>query len=420
MFALIDCNNFYVSCERLFRPDLRVKPIVVLSNNDGCVVARSNEAKALGISMCVPYFKIKELCKQYGVVAFSSNYTLYGDISARVMRIIQENWPETEFYSIDEAFLDLSSLPKASLDTFCSYLQKKILTDIGIPTTIGIGSTKTLAKVANHVAKKQLKIPVFNVTNQLHYWLNLIEPCDLWGIGKQWHKKLLTYGIITAADLVTVDLAWIRNNFNIVLQRTVMELKGIPCLSLEIPQPGKSIVSSCSFGGLQGKLTKIEEAIASHCATAWEKLRKQELRAQYLSVFLQSNPFRQDLKQHFPALGFRLISATDDLLELTSFAKQILRKIYREKIFYMKAGIMLAELSPKATFQMDLFHGKHKTKILKNEAIMQAIEAVNHKYGRDTLILAAEGPKKNWTTKRHLISPYYTTSWSALPRVLVK
>ena len=227
MYALIDCNNFYASCERLFRPDLHDKPIVVLSNNDGCVIARSNEAKACGIAMGAPYFKIQALCKQYKIYVFSSNYVLYGDLSNRVMSIIEEAWTEMDQYSIDEAFLDLRSMPPELHDVFCSDLQKLILKSTGIPTSIGIGPTRTLAKLANHICKKELKIPVFNI-NQQRAWLSRINIGDVWGVGAQWKKKLNAQNIQTAGDLAALSPSDVKLQFNMPLMHTGLELQGIP------------------------------------------------------------------------------------------------------------------------------------------------------------------------------------------------
>ncbi|WP_131784036.1 Y-family DNA polymerase [Legionella gresilensis] len=420
MFALIDCNNFYASCERLFRPDLRTKPVVILSNNDGCVVARSNEAKALGIKMGEPYFKVKEICDLYDVTIFSSNYTLYGDLSARVMRVIEEAWDNVEIYSIDEAFLDLSTLPKQNIDAFCLTLQQKILQYTGIPTSIGIGHTKTLAKVANFTAKKKLNAPVFNITGLETEWLEKIEVGDIWGIGKQWQRKLKGFGVITASQLASQNPHWIKSHFNVVLQRTVMELQRISCLSLETIEPKKSLVASCSFGMPQTSLVAIEQAISHHCATVWGKLRKQELVAHYMSVFLYTNRFDESLKSYSKSISFRLINPTDDVRQITSFAKQALKRLYKEGIPYKKSGIMLAELAPKSHRQMDLFHEPSDTMIAKSEKVMSLMESINKRYGTRTIRLAAEGFQKEWAMKREMKSPCYTTCWSELPFARIK
>lgn len=420
MFALIDINNFYVSCERLFRPDLTKAPLIVLSNNDGCVVSRSNEAKALGIPMGIPYFKVKKLCQIHKIKVFSSNYTLYQDLSNRIMTLIEENWPQMEIYSIDEAFLDLESLPSHKVDAFCKELQRKILQYLGIPASIGIGPTKTLAKVANHIAKKVLKIPVFNLSAQKNHWLPQIHIADVWGIGRQWSKKLQDLGIHSAACLAQANPQWLRKRFNIILQSTALELAGQSCLSLEESIPKKSITSSRSFGFLQTEQPVIEEALAHHCATAWEKLRKQELRAQHVSVFIRSHPFRPDLPQYSQSFGLPLIHPSDDLRVLTKTAKYCLKKIFRPGIHYYKCGILLSELRNKHYEQLDLFDRPLEVARVQSEKVMAVFDKINKKYGSRTLRLAAEGFEKTWGMKKNLRSPHYTTCWADLPRAYLK
>lgn len=420
MFALIDCNNFYASCERLFRPDLRTTPIVVLSNNDGCVIARSNEAKELGIKMGVPFFEIQPFCKKNNVHVFSSNYTLYGDLSHRVMTVIEKNWPDTEIYSIDEAFLDLSTLPTNQMEAFCVNIQKMLFKHTGIPVSIGIGRTKTLAKVANHVAKKKLKIPVCNVTGHENHWLSQMAVDDIWGVGRQWYKKLLGLNITNALQLSQMNPRFIKDRFNVVLQRTVLELSGFPCLELDDIVPKKSIMSSCSFGGLQSDYRVVEEAISHHCATAWAKMRRQGLMTQHLSVFIRSNPFRDDLTQYANSIGFRLMNPTDDVMVLTKMAKYCLRRIYRQGIGYHKSGVLLSELIDKQHRQMDLFNQPTDEKLLNSEKVMTTMEGINRKYGQRTIRLASEGFRKQWSMKRQLKSPHYTTRWSDLPIAYVK
>ncbi|KTC89833.1 DNA polymerase V subunit UmuC [Fluoribacter dumoffii] len=417
MFALIDCNNFYASCERLFRPDLKDMPIVVLSNNDGCCIARSNEAKALGIAMGEPYFKIKELCKQHGVQAFSSNYTLYGNISHRVMCTIEESWPHVEVYSIDEAFLDLSSLPPDCHDSFCQQLQKKILKNIGIPTSIGIGPTKTLAKVANHLCKKVYKTPVFNITSNREQLLQQIAVGDVWGIGRQWEKKLIARGIHTAYDLATTNTHLLKRTFNVVLMRTAMELQGIACGELEEIEPKQSIMSSKSFGQMQIQLSSIAESVSSHCARAVEKMRRQHLVAQRMFVFVHTNRFREDLAQHFQSMEFHFINPTDDLRLITKIAKRCLQRIFKPGYYYKKAGVCLEDLIPKDPRQLDLFHQPSEGQLQQTEQLMSVFEQINQKYGRSTIRLAAEGYSKPWAMRAELKSPAYTTRWSEVPRV---
>lgn len=416
MFALIDCNNFYASCERLFRPDLRAKPIVVLSNNDGCVIARSNEAKALGIAMGEPFFKIKAMSRQHGIHVFSSNYTLYGDLSQRVMSVIEASWPEVEIYSIDEAFLDLSTMPQSMLDSFAIELQKSILKSTGIPTSIGIGPTKTLAKIANHICKKELKIPVFNVSDQRH-WLGKISVGDVWGVGRQWQKKLMDKGIYTALDLSQLNPHLIKKQYNVILMRTVMELQGIPCGGLEETQAKQSIMSSKSFGEMQSEFSSLAQAVSSHCARACEKARKQNLLAQRLYVFVRSNPFRQDLEQYSKSIECRLVNPTDDTRIITKVAKLCLKKLYKPGIQYKKIGVMLEDLIDKSAIQLDLFHQPSDETLIKKDQLMSVFDTINNRFGSQTIKLAAEGYCKPWAMRSQMRSPCYTTRWSELPVV---
>ncbi|MCX7114512.1 MAG: Y-family DNA polymerase [Gammaproteobacteria bacterium] len=418
MFALIDCNNFYASCERLFRPDLRNKPLIVLSNNDGCVIARSNEAKKLGIAMGEPYFKIKYVCKQHDITVFSSNFALYGDLSHRVMSIIDDAWPHVEVYSIDEAFLDLSELSAESRTSFCWSLQKQLLKETGIPTSVGIGKTKTLAKVANYIAKTQLKTPVFNI-DILPQWLDSVPIHAVWGVGKQWTRQLLSMNIQTAGDLARADSALIRQRCNVSLQRTSHELRGRPCLELNDSPVRQSIVSSKSFGSLQTELTALNEAVSSHMARAWEKLRQQQLLAQHVSVFVHSNRFRPDLPSYSNTIGLKLMTPTDDIRLLTQHAKLGLQQIFKAQIHYKKVGIMLDGLTSKQEQQLDLFHAVEDTSNGPTEKFMSVIEGINGRFGQGTVKLAAEGTVKPWTGQNQMKSPSYTTQWGELPLVRV-
>jgi len=417
MFALIDCNNFYASCERLFRPDLRDKPIVVLSNNDGCVIARSNEAKALGVAMGEPFFKIKALCKQHKIHAFSSNYTLYGDLSQRVMSTIERAWPNVEVYSIDEAFLDLSELPLELVDSFCLTLQKLILKETGIPTSVGIGTTKTLAKIANYLCKKVFKIPVFNVAHQREALLKQVAVGDVWGIGRQWSKKLMARGIHTAYDLSITNAHLLKKQYSVVMMRTAMELAGVACGGLVEAEPKQSIMSSKSFGEMQTSYTCVSQSVSSHCARAVEKLRQQHLVAQRLYVFVHTNRFREDLAQYCQGIEIKLINPTDDVRLITTWAKRCLRRIFKTGYHYKKAGICLEDLIPKDPRQMDMFHQPSDEALAKTEQLMGVFDTINQKFGRSTIRLAAEGHSKPWDMRRQLKSPAYTTRWSDLPRV---
>jgi DNA polymerase V len=416
MFALIDCNNFYASCERLFRPDLRYKPIIVLSSNDGCVIARSNETKALGIAMGVPYFKVKALCKQYEIQVFSSNFALYGDLSHRVMTTIEQEWPHMEIYSIDEAFLDLSSMPEHLHDSFCMAVQKRILKNTGIPTSIGIGQTKTLAKLANHLCKKVLKTPTFNINNQRE-WLKQIPVNDVWGIGRRWSKKLIERGIYTAFDLSVMDTRVLKKEFNVVMARTAMELQGIICGDSGREDVKQSILSSKSFGSLQSEYASVAEALSSHCARAVEKLREQQSLVQRMSVFVHTNRFREDLAQHFQSIEVRLAHPTDDLRTITHLAKKGLAQIFKEGYHYKKTGICFEELCPKSSRQLDLFHQSSDEELQKTEKLMSIFDKINQRFGRHTLHLAAEGSSKPWDSRLQKRSPCYTTRWVELPVV---
>lgn len=417
MYALIDCNNFYASCERLFRPDLHNKPIIVLSNNDGCVIARSNEAKELGIKMGEPYFKIQWLCNKHKVHVFSSNFPLYGDLSARVMSIIQESWQDTEIYSIDEAFLNLHTLPSHQHTSFCERLQQSILKNTGIPTSIGLGSTKTLAKISNHICKKELKIPVFNIHDQID-WLKKIAVSDVWGVGRQWQKKLTVQGIHTAHDLANANLQNYKNQWNVMLCRTAMELRGISCIE-HTQQHKQQILSSKSFSNMQTNYEPIAQALSQHCARAYEKLREQSLTTKYLSVFIQTNRHRHDLPDYNPSIDLKLIHSTDDIRVITSQAKKCLLNIFKPGFHYKKIGICLSQLSPKnkTNQQYDLFDNIPEDSLNNTEQLMSVFDEINQKFGRHTLKLASVGIDQPWGTRSAMCSPSYTTQWSDLPIV---
>ncbi|MCR9192835.1 MAG: Y-family DNA polymerase [Gammaproteobacteria bacterium] len=412
MFLLIDCDNFYVNCERVFRPDLKDKPLVVLSNNDGCVIARSNEAKALGIKMAEPFFKIKGLCNHHKVEVLSSNYTLYGDLSARVMSVIQDAWEETEIYSIDEAFLDISTLPLSKIEGFCHDLQRQILKSTGIPTSIGCGSTKTLAKTANLIAKKYLKAPVFLLKNN-SAWLQELKVQDIWGVGQKWAQRLKNQGIQTAYDLAKSDARLIGRRHNIMLTRTIMELQGVACISLDAFKKRKSIVSSRSFGQTQDSHQALREAVSYHSKIAWTKLRGQGLKANRLGVFVLSNPFEKGAKPYSNSTNIELACATDDITVLTKYAQDCLREIYKEGVLYKKCGVLLEDFSDKREQQFDLFEEGDK-RFSESKAIMKVMDNINHKYGKDTIHLAAEGVEKSWSMRATLKTKSYTTQWSDL------
>jgi DNA polymerase V len=414
MYALIDCNNFYASCERLFRPDLRDKPIIVLSNNDGCVIARSNEAKTLGLVMGEPYFEIKDICLKNKVYVFSSNYVLYGDISNRVMQVIHASWSDVNQYSIDEAFLNLESMPEHLREKFCVGLQKKILKLTGIPTSIGLGSTKTLAKIANHICKKELKIPVYSVSYRSE-WLTRISVGDVWGVGRQWHKKLRAYGINSAADLALISLEDLKHKFNVTLMRTAMELKGVSCCTFDETKPQKSIISSRSFGEMQTDFDSLARSLSSYVAVAYEKLRENKLLVKQLSVFVRTNRYRHDLPQYNNKIEFKLINPTDDIRLITKIAKKMLKEIYKPGFHYKKIGICFEKLIGHNYQQYDLFNQPTEQSIKKKDTLLALFDSVNKRFGRHTIKLAAEGFNKSKIANSNMLSPKYTTQWSDLP-----
>ena len=413
MFALVDANNFYASCERLFRPDLKDQPIIVLSNNDGCVVARSNEAKALGIPMAIPYFQARSLCQTQGVNVFSSNYPLYADLSNRVMQLLEASCPDIEIYSIDEAFLQLSPLPQNHLP-WATTCQQTVLRSTGIPVSIGIGKTKTLAKIANHIAKKILRQPVFQL-DQPERWLTYIAVEDVWGIGRRWGKKLRGLGIMNAQQLANSPFNFLRKQFNIVVARTAQELNGLSCLQLDpIPAPKKNIVSSKSFGHKQYDQTIIAEALSNHCARACEKLRQQNSLARYLAVSIRTNRFEQK-NQYQTYMGMMLPDPSDDTRLMIHYAKKMLQQIYRSGFAYHKAGIMLGDICPNDFKQQALWLNKTSP---PSSALMQTLDQINQRFGRNHLRIAAMGHKVgSWQMQANTRSPAYTTRWHDLCKV---
>lgn len=415
MFAIIDCNNFYASCERLFRPDLHGQPIVVLSNNDGCVIARSNEAKALGIKMGQPYFQIKAFCKQEQIQVFSSNYTLYGDLSARVMQIIEQEWPDIEVYSIDEAFLDLSSMPPQRQQGFVQQLRQRILREVGIPTSIGIGPSKTLAKAANYLAKKSQNISVLQIDTSA-YWLTQIPIAEIWGIGRQWAKKLQDRQIFNAADLARQSASLIRQHFSLPLMQTTLELQGVHCHELQKQSPRRSIVASKSFGKTQTELMILEQALSHHCRRATEKLRLCKGKLLSLSVFIRTNPFQNQKPQYMNHCRIHLPLPTDDLRAITSYAKYCLKHIFKPGFHYHKMGVVFEEI---------VYHTQHSFLALdtnqESEAFMQVLGAIQKKFGKHSIQLAAEGcTNKPWQMKSEQRSPAYTTNWEDIAVVKIR
>lgn len=417
VFALVDCNNFYASCERLFRPELGGRPVVVLSNNDGCIIARSNEAKALGLPMGAPYFQNKATIDKHRVEVFSSNYALYGDLSHRVMSTLQQLEPEVEIYSIDEAFIRLPLSRAFNLAGHGRFLRKTIKRDVGIPVSIGIAPTKTLAKIANRIAKKNEGLQgVFDLTacENPDSLLAGIEVGDIWGIGRRNAEKLNRQGIFTALDLKKSNDEWIREQLTVVGLRTVMELRGIPCIPIDHqPTPRKSVVCSRSFRKPVFSLTDLEEAVSSYVSVAAEKLRAEGLKAMNLHVFVRTNRHRTNRPQHAATLMVGLAQPTSSTPALIRAARQGLKKIYKTGYGYQKAGVMLTELTGGGMVQQNLFQALPR----ENGAVMEALDEINSRWGRNTVQYASAGIVKPWCMSQERKSPAYTTRWDQLPVV---
>lgn len=411
--ALVDCNNFYASCERVFQPHLRNKPVVVLSNNDGCVIARSNEAKALGIAMGAPWHLNKKLFAEHNVIVRSSNYTLYGDMSRRVMEVLRQFTPELEIYSIDEAFLNLQGFP--DLHRHATTMRQTVLQWTGIPVSIGIAPTKTLAKAANRIAKKRGGVHILMDEAAQDEALKAMELTDLWGVAGRMAKQLNAIGIQTPYDLKHTNMATLRQHSSVVMERMARELNGEPCLSLETITPkAKSVMASRSFGRPVTEPHELREAIATYTARAAEKMRRQHLAAQQIVVFLQTNRFKPTEPQYNPSQLVELPIATGDTSKLTHAAIQGLKAIYRPRFAYKKAGIILLGLTPAQSVQGDLFHTPDSH---RSQSLMATIDHLNRAWGRGTITTAAAGTRKAWGLRSDQRSPSYTTNWDSILRV---
>jgi DNA polymerase V len=417
MIALVDCNNFYASCERVFAPKLNNKPIVVLSNNDGCVIARSNEAKELGIAMGAPAFQIKEVIEKHKVSVFSSNYVLYGDLSNRVHKTLAEFTPEIEVYSIDECFLNLSGFQYIdNLDNYGLTIRNTVKRNTGIPVSVGIAPTKTLAKIANRYAKKHKRIygvHVLDTPEKTKEALQATEIGDVWGIGRQYARKLIAMGINTALDFITnLTEAWVNSNMSIVGLRLYKELKGFACLDLELVRPAKKgICTSRSFGKLATDVEVLKEAVSTFATRCAEKLRKQNSNAALLHVFIHTNPFRTQDRQYYGSKVMKLQIATNSSMELAQYAVQVLELIYRPGFNYKKAGVIVMEITPENQLQSSLFDNRDRERERK---AMEAIDKITAKYGKDTVQLASQGFKMRFKLKQELLSPCYTTRFSEI------
>lgn len=419
VFALVDCNNFYASCEKLFRPDLKDTPVVVLSNNDGCVVARSREAKLLGVKMGVPVFQIKSEMQRHGILAFSSNYALYADLSSRVMRTLEEMAPRVEVYSIDEAFLDLTGIESAiSLVEFGQQVRERIGHWIGITVCVGIAPTKTLAKLANHAAKKYPATQgVVDLTNpeRQRRLLALVPVDDVWGVGRRLSKRLNALGITTALDLANASPRAIRDQFSVVLERTVRELNGESCIELEeIPPTKKQIVCSRSFGAKVTQFELLREAVCEYATRATEKLRKEQQQAKVMTVFIRTSPFKDNEPQYSNSASGELLIPSCDTRDFIELANHLLKRIWKDGFRYAKAGVMLSDFYDPGMFQPGLFDDVSTR--ANSQQLMSVLDTINQS-GAGKVFFAGQGTKKDWSMKREHLSPAYTTRWDQLPRV---
>jgi len=413
MFAIADCNNFYASCERVFQPHLNGKPVVVLSNNDGCVIARSNEAKALGVAMGAPYFKIEQFLRQEGVAVFSSNYALYGDMSQRVMSILSGFAPRAEVYSIDECFLDLSGVP-GNLTEYCLHIGKVVKQYTGIPISIGIAPTKTLAKLANRIAKKDK-----STGGVLDWWnvdadevLGKIELDDIWGISRRLKVSLEAIGIHNALELSHSNPKHIRQQFGVVVERIVSELSGISCIPLEeMPQPKKQIMTSRSFGNKVTEHSDLQAAITYFATRAGEKLRAQQLTTNALTVFIQTSPFDTSKPQYGNSATVQFDYPTDDSTQLINAAQHGLQNIFRRNFSYQKAGVLLPDLLPKGVGQLSLFGA---TDAERSDQLMSALDRINRRHGKNSIRFGSELVSDRWRMRQQFKSPSYTTKWDEL------
>ncbi len=415
--ALVDCNSFYVSCERLFNPKIRRKPVVVLSNNDGCIISRSNEAKALGIKMGEPYFKAKDIIIKNKVEVFSSNYSLYGDLSRRVMRTLKRFNAEIEIYSIDEAFLDLSNFPDQDVEEVGKEIRNTVLQWTGIPTSIGIAKTKTLSKIANHIAKKkQSGVTSLIGIENLDPVLEKVEINDVWGVGKQLTKFYNKNGIYNAKQLKNKSNSWIKKSSNVLSSRTAMELKGIPCINLETTTTKrKSCVVSRSFGKRVEKFQELKEAVANYCLNASEKIRSESLVAKAITVFVRTSPFQKNFGYYSNTKTIDFPIATNNSIEVVKTAITILESIFKNGYQYQKAGVMLTGLS-NANDKTNLFSSEKDEKI---NSLMRSIDNTNIRYGRSALSIASAGVQKRWNIKREHSSKIDTADFYSLPTIRV-
>ena len=426
MFALLDGNNFYASCERAFKPDLYARPVVILSNNDGCAIARSEEAKALGIKMGAPYFQIQALEKSAGLIALSANFALYGDMSDRMMSLAAGLGHRQEVYSIDECFIDLSGMT-GDLALRARKIRGRIGRWLGLPTCVGIGPTKTLAKLANHIAKSAERKPGSYPAQwaQVCQWPALTSPAHVdllkatpigavWGVGPRLAQQLQHWGMQTAHELAQADPGAIQRRWSIVLAKTVRELNGTACLGLDdMPPPRQQIAHTRSFGQAVTRLEDLLEAITEFACKAATKLRKHGLQAGQVMVFIRTSPFRPHDRQHSACLGLPLTVPSDDSLHIATIARAMARQMHQQGHPYAKAGVILLDLRARRLEQFQLEGGASASR----QRLMAALDSINHRYGQHTLRLASTGDARKsrpWEMKQERLTSRYTTDWQGL------
>ncbi|MFD3003104.1 Y-family DNA polymerase [Pontibacter toksunensis] len=418
LFGLVDCNNFYASCERVFNPALNGKAVVVLSNNDGCVIARSNEAKALGIQMGEPFFKIRNLVEHNYVHAFSSNYVLYGDMSDRVMQTLSQFTPHVEVYSIDECFLDLGDFYDIDLFSYAWNIKKTVGQWTGIPVSLGVAPTKALAKVANKLAKKSKKANGVLVLTEPYHIQKALEATkieDVWGVGSQYATFLKKHNIHTALDFSIASENWVRKHMTVVGVRLLKELRGESCLELEeITPPKKGICTSRSFGTKLTKLDDVLEATASYAARCAKKLRSQKSCARLITVFVQTNRYSENDRQYYNSKTICMPVATNSDIELIHYATLALKAIYKPNYFYKKSGVIVTEIIPENHIQYDLLDTVDRD---KHSRLMKVMDGLTDRFGRSKVMVAAQGVNKDWILRSDYKSPCYTTRIAELPVV---
>jgi DNA polymerase V len=414
MFALVDCNNFYASCERVFRPDLNGKPVVVLSNNDGCVIARSNEAKAVGVPMGAPAYQFQKLFDEKQVHVFSANFALYGDMSSRIMSILSTYTPKMEIYSIDEAFLNFDGFELFDLNKTGLIMRRNVLRSTGVPVSVGVAPTKALAKVANRIAKKfpERTGGVYSIdTDEKRIkalkWL-AVE--DVWGIGRKHAKRLQYLSIKTAYDFVQMPDTWIKKNMSVVGLRLKRELEGIPSIPMEETNAKQSIATTRSFDKHYTTFDELNERIVTFAVTCAEKLRQQNSCCNSIMVFVHTNYFREDLDQYAKTMVIKLPFATNSGIEIAKFATEALRQIFVSGYHYKKAGVVVLDIVPEMPNQLNLFTNSNP----KHRALMAAIDKINNEIGQQKVMLAAQDPARRWKMKQEKLSPRYTTKLSEI------